>query len=58
MRSALRIRGSSLSNSKSALMSAIAASCCAEASLKSSSKKPMTEETASDIAGAECDGVI
>jgi hypothetical protein len=50
VRSALRIRGSSLSSSKSALMSAIAASCCTEESFESSSKNPMTEDTADDIA--------
>jgi hypothetical protein len=44
------MRGSSLSSSKSALMSAIAASCCTEESFESSSKKPITDETADDMA--------
>jgi hypothetical protein len=44
------MRGSSLSSSKSALMSAMAASCCTEESFESSSKKPITDETADDMA--------
>jgi hypothetical protein len=50
VRSALRMRGSSLSSSKSALMSVIAASCCTEESFESSSKKPITDDTADEIA--------
>lgn len=59
VRSALRMRGSSLSISKSALMSVIAASCCAEESFESSSKKPITDdtadETASDMMDSACE---
>ena len=59
VRSALRMRGSSLSISKSALMSVIAASCCTEESFESSSKKPITDdtadETASDMMDSACE---